>query len=135
MIIVIIAITLAVAGMFFIMTGCEMQESWCVVIGLVLASLSVLSFGCISNENYTPTGKEPVRYEELVVQTSAANVDFIENEGFINLNKKFGRDFEEGEVIYNKIILPVKYTSPLRYKRTWVGSSEIVLEKPEVENE
>jgi hypothetical protein len=54
-------------------------------------------------------------YEPLAVQTSEENVDFVMyNAEFVNLNKKFGVKFKEGDSVYIE-------TSPKQQARGWFG--------------
>lgn len=68
---------------------------------------------------------EEFTFKEYLVQTTIGNIDFIETDGdFVNLNTEFGRDFEEGDIIYKKIFHKVTYSGII-----YPEHSKLMLEK------
>ena len=89
----------------------------------------------LSQDYYPPNDLEiPKTCRQAPIQTSQEGVNFIEVDSeFINLNDKFGRSFENGQIIWIQETLPVKFVSFYSYERSTEGSFEILLQKPEIE--
>ena len=89
----------------------------------------------LSHDFYPPDDLEiPKTYRQAPIQTSIEGINFIEVDlEFINLNDKFGRSFENGQIIWIQETLPVKFTSFYGYERSTERSFEILLQKPEIE--
>ena len=78
----------------------------------------------------------PKTFHQAPIQTTIEGINFIEVDSkFINLNEKFGRSFENGQIIWIQETLPVKFTSFYGYDRSTEGSFEILLQKPATEIE
>ena len=101
------------------------------VLGIMLGYLVF----ALSQDYYPPKDLEiPKTCRQAPIQTSQEGVNFIEVDSeFINLNDKFGRSFENGQIIWIQETLPVKFVSFYSYERSTEGSFEILLQKPEIE--
>ena len=89
----------------------------------------------LSQDYFPPNDLEiPKTCRQAPIQTSMEGVNFIEVDSeFINLNDKFGRSFENGQIIWIQETKPVKFVSFYGYERSTKGSFEILLQKPEIE--
>ena len=125
-------------GITFVFSGILCLQSGNTLGGILLICGMLLGYvgSALSHDYYPPKDLEiPKTCRQAQIQTSQEGINFIEVDSeFINLNDKFGRSFENGQIIYIQEKLPVTFTSFYGYKRSTTGSYEILLQKPEIEN-
>lgn len=126
-------------GLVLVVFGLASLEKGETIGGALLLLGVMLGYGVfvLSGDYYPPKDlKIPKTCRQVPIQTSQAGVNFIEVDSeFINLNDKFGRSFENGQIIWIQETLPVKFTSFYGYERSTEGSFEILLQKPATELE
>lgn len=131
-------VILTLVGLFLVVLGFTSIETGKGSVGGILFLLGgILLWGvfALSRDYYPPEDLEiPKTCRQVPIQTSQAGINFIEVDSeFINLNYKFGRSFENCQIIWIQETLPVKFTSFYGYERTTEGSFEILLQKPATE--
>ena len=131
---------LGLFGLVSIISGFASLEKGETMGGALILLGGMFGYGAFALvcDYYPPEDLEiPKTCRQAPIQTSQAGVNFIEVDSeFINLNEKFGRSFENGQIIWIQETLPVKFLSFYGYERSTKGSFEILLQKPatEIEN-
>jgi len=111
---------LAVFGAIFVFSGLLALQSRD-PLGVVLLIFGII-LGCgasfLSRDYCLPDDLEiPKTCRQAPIQTSQAGVNFIEVDSeFINLNDKFGRSFENGQIIWIQETKPVNFVSFYRIR-------------------